>query len=249
MRKKYLSLDNHNTPLISSIVEHVKKYYPKGITSFDEEFMKFPGIIKAYEIIYENIGPPEQKPGPFTKQWHSLIENLCSLRTENIRITTYGFVPAFSADLILENFEDESLTRTKRIAFAVSLIAPFYSICGIDETSIKEKGDEFGRGYHAFNVVTPSPYKEFENGFKEIERQINTYFPTHKIIPFEFGMRHIEDVQTPFSMGQDCTIYNAFFNHLFNFYTHFKLRGDGWYGSEKNPNIKITLGPPPSVSE
>ena len=246
--KKYLLLDNHHTKLISAIVENIKKYYPKDIDSFNPEFMKFPGIIKAFDIIYENIGPPEQKPGPYTRKWRSLMKSLRKSGAENIRGTTYGFVPGFSADLILENFEDEYLTRTKRIAFAVSLIAPFYSICGIDETSIKEKDDEFGRGYHAINVVTASPYKEFANDFKEIELQINKYFPDCKIIPFELCMRYVEGVQTPFSMGQDCTVYNAFFNHLFNFYTHIKSRGDGYYGSEKNPNFKVVLRPPPQQS-
>lgn len=213
--KKYLSLDNHHTELIAAIVGNIKKYYPKGIDSFDPEFMKFPGILKASDIIYQNIGPREQKPGPCTKQWRSLLKSLRKSGAENIRDTTYGFVPGFSADLILEHFEDESLMRTKRIAFAVSLIAPFYSICGVDETSIKEKDDEVRRSYHVINVVTASPYKEFENDFKEIEQQINKYFPGYKIIPFELCMRHIEGVQTPFSMGQDCTVNNAFFNHLF----------------------------------
>ena len=214
--KKYLSLSNNNTKLLSSIAENIKKYYPIGMDRFHPEFMKFPGIKQASDIICANIGPPDQKPGPFTKKWRSLMENLRKSGAD-IEGTTYGFVPSFSADLILESFEDDSLTRTKRIAFAVSMIAPFYSICGIDETSIKEKAPGFARSYPAINVVTASPYHEFENDFKEIERQIKRYFPAYRIIPFELCMKHIEGVQTPFSMGQDCTVYNAFFNHLFNF--------------------------------
>jgi len=245
---RYLPLDNNHNKLASAIADAIKTYYPAGIDSFDSVYSEFPGIVKAYEIIYKNIGPPEQKPGPQAVIWTSLLRELCARGTKEIKETTYGFVPGFSADLILQQFEDDSHTRTKRIAFAVSLIAPFYSICGIDETSIKEKGDESVRSYHAINVVTASPYMEFEADFKEIEQQINKFFPNYKIIPFDLCMSHIEGVQTPSSMGQDCTVYNAFFNHLFNFYTHFRSRGDGYYGDEKNPNFKVTLSPPPSKS-
>ena len=244
---KYFPLDSTRaTSMNSEIANTIKQYYPRGLSNFDPEYGKYPGIIKAHEIICENIGPPEQKPGPYTKKWHSLIKSLRENSEKQIKGTTYGFVPGFSADLILENYEYESFTYTKRIAFAVSMLGPFFSICGIDETFVKEKDREFGGAYNAINVVTASPYKEFEGDFDGIKLLIEKYFPNYKFVPFDVCMMHIKDVQTPHSMGQDCTIYNALFNHLFNFYTHFRSRGDGYYGSERNPNIKVTLTAPPT---
>jgi len=244
---KYFSLENQRDPVLAEVAGTIREIYPIGLNTLSPEYNQYPGIIKAYEIIGENIGPPEQKPGPYAKIWSSLLKSLRSTNGKRINGTTYGFVPGFSADLILESYEDESLTRTKRIAFAVSLIGPFYSICGVDETSVKEKGDEFGRGYHAINVVTASPFKEFERDFNCIKKLIEEKFLEYKFIPFNACMMHIKDMETPHSAGQDCTVYNALFNHLFNFYNYSfpVLRGDRLYGYDKSKLAKVTLTAPP----
>ena len=244
--KKYFPIDNASKiSLFSEIADTIIQYYPKGLNSFDAEYSKYPGIIKAKEIISENTGPPEQKLGALSKKWGSFLKSLRENIDNEIRGTTYGFVPGFSADLILEHFEDKALIRTKRIAFAVSMLGPFFSICGVDETFIKEKEREFESGYHAINVVTASPYKEFEKDFLAVKLLIERNFVDYKFIPFDDCMLFIKDVETPNSMGQEGTVYNALFNHLFNFYIHFRSRGDRGYGRGRDPNFRVTLTAPP----
>ena len=248
--KKYFPFDNARPgSLYSEIANCIKQYYPNGLSSLHDEYHLYPGIVKRNEIIAENIGPPGQKLGPQSKKWEALLKFLNKNADKPIEGTTYGFVPGFSADLILEKFENGTLSYTKRIAFAVSLLGPFFSICGIDETTIKHEDDDFQRYYPAINVVTASPYKEFENDFNGIKYSMQKYFPDYKFIPFYICMMHLDGVQTPDSIGQEETVYNALFNHSFNYYTHHKSRGDNYYGMERNPNIKITLSRPPADTD
>jgi hypothetical protein len=240
--KKYYPLDNeHATGLYKAIGETIEYFYPVGLSAWDAEYHEFPGIKELNEILGEQIGNDKN----YKKSWGSFLKKLRKESDKQITSTTYGFVPGFSADLILDSYEDEVLRRVKRIAFAVSLIGPFYSICGIDETFIKDKRDDLPISYHAINVVTGSPYKEFETDFNLIEGVIKNEFPGYKLVPFEICMKYLHNVETLHSMGQEGTVYNALFNHLFNFYTHFYSRGDRSYGAERNPNIGVTLAPPP----
>ena len=240
--KRYFPLDNkHAAGLYKTIAETIKHFYPVGLSSFDKEYYKYPGMIELGEILATQIGDNKN----YIKSWGAFLKKLRKESGKALKATTYGSVPGFSGDLILETYEDEVLRRVKRIAFAVSLIGPFYCVCGIDETFIKDERDERPISYHAINVVTVSPYKEFEAGFNTIENHIKKEFSGYRFIPFETCMRYLQNLETRHSMGQEGTVYNALFNHLFNFYTHYHSRGDRSYGLERNPNIRVTLSPPP----
>jgi hypothetical protein len=243
--KKYFPLDtNHRTELYSALAKTIKHFYPVGVSTVVSEYHEYPGIKELGDITEDNIGNNKN----YRKRWTSFLNKLRKELGKEINGTTYGFVPGFSGDLIIERYEDEVLIRIKRMAFAVSLIGPFYSICGIDETMIKEDDAKFPRFYHSINVVTASPYKEFENDFNCVQYWINKSFTGYKLVPLNVCMMCLKDIETPNSIGQEGTVYSALFNHLFNFYTHYESRGDGYYGAEKDPNFKITLAPPPPLS-
>ena len=238
--KKYFPLDSNYNALYKQLGETIKTFYPAGISTHEPEYHEFEGIKKLQEIIWEGIGVRKN-----IRNWAEFVKRIGAKLNKEVNGTTYGSRPGYSADLILEEYEDDALIRIKKLSFAVSLLGPYYSMCGIDETTIKTLDDEFRRGYTAINVVTVSPFKEFEVDFLFIEQQINKKFKDYKIVPFEICMNFIKDVETLDSMGQEGTVYNALFNHLFNFYTHQHSRGDRYYGLERNPNIKVTLSPPP----
>jgi hypothetical protein len=242
--KKYFPFDSaYPTEQYLAIGKTIKHFYPTGVSSLDPEYHEYPGIIELKELIGNNM--PDKN---YRKRWVNLLDKIHKESGKQIELTTYGFPPSLSANLILEHVEHGSLTYIKRIAFAVSFLGPFYSICGVDETFIREDHDEFPRNYHAINCVTASPYKEFESDFNGIKHLIQKKFPGYQFVPFWISMMHLKDIETLTSIGQEGTVYNALFNHLFNFYTHHISRGDQYYGVEKNPKIKVTLSPPPKVT-
>ncbi|MCO5945979.1 hypothetical protein [Mucilaginibacter flavidus] len=238
--KKYFPLDSSYNSLFKQLGETIKAFYPAGLSSYEPEYHEYAGIKKLQEIIWEGIGVRKN-----FRNWSAFVKRVSAKLNKEVDGTTYGLMPGYSADLILERHEDNMLIREKKISFAVSLLGPYYSICGIDQTTIKLLDDEATRYYEAINVVTVSPYREFEADFIFIEQQITKKFKGYKIVPFDICMDFIKDVETLYSMGQEGNIYSALFNHMFNFYAHQRSRGDRYYGLERNPNIKVTLSPPP----
>ena len=86
-----------------------------------------------------------------------------------------------------------------------------------------------GGGYHAINVITASPHEEFEKDFNYLQRRIETRFKGYKFVPISMCLRMIKGLHHDFL--EYGTVYDALFNHLFNFY-YFPLahyRGDEWY--------------------
>ncbi|MDN5287744.1 MAG: hypothetical protein JWR38_4018 [Mucilaginibacter sp.] len=241
--KNYFSLQVNpaKSKLLNDIGTTIEKYYPIGIDPDLPEYHQYPGYIKMGELMSENIANADN----YQERWVSFTGQLEQQLNKTIIGTTYGFVPGFSADLILEKYEDESLIRIKKIAFAVSLIGPFFSICGIDETFIKEKDDEFMRSYYAINVVTISPYKEFEKDFNYLLNKIEEKYKDYQFVPFRTAMSYIKDFKTPKSIGEDATLYNVLFNYRFNHFTPYFSRGDFAYGYEQNNFNSVTLLPPP----
>src|ERR1700744_136965 len=239
---KYLdNLNQTSFKLYRDIADTISRYYPKGNHPFDENYSKSQEIMGAFDIIYKNIGTPKQKTGSLAKLWRSLLKEIKGNSLSEIEGTTFGFCPGFSADMILEKYEDKSLIRIKRIAFAVSMLGPFYSICGIDETIIK--ADE--KFYHAINVVTVSPYKELESTFNLIKGAIEKIYPEYAFLPFDTCMLRVKDTYSLNSLGEEDTVYSFLFNHLFRYYTHHYSRGNRRFGYPENPNIKVTLTAPP----
>jgi hypothetical protein len=242
--KRYLSLDTkHNNKLVAEIAETIKEFYPIGIGRESPEYNAHPGVIKMNEIMEDNILNNKN----FRERWGTFLKKLrkdLKKSADDLHSTTYGVGPSFSADLILENYEDDALTRVKRLSFAVSLIAPFYTVYGVDETGIKEKDHEFGGAYRAINVITVSPFKEFEKDFNYLQQQIEKQFTGYKFVPITMSLTEVKGLYHHYL--QDAKIHNALFNHLFDLYdTSFgHTRGDTLYGYGES-NIKVTLSPPP----
>lgn len=241
---RYLDdLNQRDFKLFKNLVDTIYQYYPKAIQTIQEEYGKSEEIIKVYKIICENIGTPKTKPSQHLVLWRSLLKLIAKKNSTPIRNTTIGFVPGFSADLILEKYEDPTLVRIKRITFAVSMLGPFYSICGVDETIIKVDN----RSYHAINVVTVSPFMEFEKSFNLVKQSIEEVYPDCSFIPFDICMLHLKDRYSIDSIDNSGTVYSFLFNHLFRYYTHYYSRGDSRFGMPSNSVVKVRLIPPPTM--
>lgn len=242
----YFSLSHRPYQIWAEVADTIKEFYPMGIDRDSPDYENHPGRIKMNNIIADNILDNKN----FRKRWGGFLSILgkdLNKTPDDLFSTTYGLRPGFSADLILERYEDDSLLRIKKLTFAVSLIGPFYSVCGIDETFIRNKYHDFGGGggYHAINVITASPYEEFEKDFNHLQRRVETRFKGYKFVPISMCLKMVKGLHSDFL--EYGTVYNALFNHLFNSY-YFPLaryRGDKQYGYGENiSGTKITLSPP-----
>lgn len=232
------SLEHPGNSLCEAIAAAIKRTYPVGVSSESPEYRNHAGMQQFEKLMEETI---VNRKGKIAAAWRSVVQELTRQSGLAMHGTTYGYVPGLSADLILDEYQDQALIRIKRIAFAVSLVGPFYNICEVDETFIKDDGKK----YHAINVVTVSPYKEFEQEFLRIKTVIETYFSGYSFVPFLTAMRFLEDVQVFHNNREESTIYNALFNYLFNDYKNKLPRGESGYGFVRNPNISVVLRPPP----
>lgn len=242
---RYFDLDGHPPGLYKVIADTIINTYPEGLMPDEPEYHQYEGIKRFDELVGDNI---IHKTGTIARAWRQVLQHIARELPGEIRGTTYGPKPGLSADLILEKYQDEVLIRIKRVAFAVSLIGPLYTVCGVDETFICEKGEP--GMYHAINRVTASPFKEFEHPFNFIQRAIKAECSGYKFVPFEVAMKFVKNLHTTSYTGEQCTVYNALFNHLFDYYYHWRSRGNRFYGMERNPHITaVKLTPPPPLEQ
>ncbi|MGF7041805.1 hypothetical protein [Mucilaginibacter lappiensis] len=241
---RYFPLNNRHNKLYEEIGETIKQYYPIGVRPDSPEYKEHPGIKKIMAIIEENATQNKK----FTKPWVDFLKKLRSGSKRKIHNNSLPHDLSFSGELILESYQDESLQRTKKLIFSISLIAPFFSIYGVDETAIKEQDDEFGRAYRAINVITESPYKEFEIDFNYLQYEIEAQFNGYKFVPVRVSMFHVENLHTPYSNLDECKLHNALFNGYFDFTPSTPFRGEMYYGSGPSNNITVELLPPPPMA-
>ncbi|SDE30910.1 hypothetical protein SAMN05216464_105178 [Mucilaginibacter pineti] len=236
---RYFPLDNTHNKLYAEIGETIKEHYPIGVINDTPEYKEHPGIKKIMAIISENAAQNKK----FNKPWIDFLKKLRSGSKKKIYNNSLLTDVAFSGELILESYEDNALFRTKKIIFSVSLIAPFFSICGVDETAIKERGDGFKRAYPAINVITESPFEEFENDFIYVQTEIEKKFTGYKLVPVRVSMCHVKDLHTP---NLSDKLHNALFNGYFDFNHVQFFRGEMYYGSGPG-NITVQMLPPPPI--
>ncbi|MVN22444.1 polysaccharide deacetylase family protein [Mucilaginibacter arboris] len=232
------------------LYEAIKLYYPIGIPHDSSLYINYPGIKNLTAVIIENIHNSDN----YNRNWVSFQKEISQKFNIEVIGTTYGQAPSFSCDLIIENFEHNQLKRTKKLSLAVSLAGKFFTIYGVDETIITDKNeDNFDSDFHAINALAVSPYKEFELVFKDLKSMVEAKFTSYKFVPFAINSMFIKGLQVRYLFKEECTIYNALFNHLLDTYdTKKSPRGDKHYGyddwlvEDYNPenDINITLTPP-----
>lgn len=240
---RYFPLDNRNKKLYAEIGEAIKQYYPIGVMPDSPEYNEHPGIKKIMAIMEENTTQNKK----FNKPWKDFLKKLQSRSKKKIHDLGLLFDVSFTGELILEKYQNESLLRIKKIVFSVSLIAPFFSVCGIDETAIIEPNDELGRTYRAINVITESPYKEFETDFNYLQHEIEKQFIGYKIVPIRDSMHLVKGLHTPYGRLHECKLHNTLFNGYFDFAPVIFFRGEMYYGSGPS-NITVELLPPPPTA-
>jgi len=235
------------------IYEVIKRFYPIGIKRVSNAYFDYPGIKELEAKVASNIHDEEA-----FKSWTQFEEEISKEYNLKVIGTTYGQAPSYSADIIIEQTDTESFRSIKKLSIAVSLAGDFFTIYGIDETAIKEKGSgEHPISYPSINVLTASPFKEFESIFKGLKKTIETKFTGYKFIPYAVNSMVIDGLQVRYLDDKDeCTVYNALFNQFLDSYDSMFLRGDQYFGygdwqtgsigSVKS--VTVFLAPPPPLT-
>lgn len=224
----YFSLDNHHKPLFAEIGQAIKNLYPIGLPADDRQYNEYPGIKLIAAVVEKNMTDNKR----FNEPWKAFLKKLKSTAKNRVQNCGYAHELAFSGELILEQYQDATLSRIKKLIFSVSLISPYYTIYGVDETGIKDILHERPAEYRAINVITESPYKEFEDKFNFIKSEIEEWFSGYKFVPVRICVSYIKEVQTSSSYPNECNVHNALFNNFFDYYDKPHFRGEMYYGSE-----------------
>ncbi len=108
------------------------KYYPLGIKSDLPTYHEFPGQVELGKIVVDNIHNNKN----FKSRWKDFEKELRRDLKKSIEGQTYAFRPSFSSSLSLSKFKHNELLHFKSLRFSVSLLGPFYTVYGVDETII-----------------------------------------------------------------------------------------------------------------
>ena len=226
--KFHLPLSPMQQDYYGSLVDTILQYYPIGIKSDSPEYYDYPGQIRLGEIVVDNIHNAKN----FKSRWKEFEKEIRVESKKRIYGETYASRPSFSSSLILKRNVFGELVHLKTLHFSVSLIGPFFTIFGVDETGIKDERDGHDLLYSNKNIVTVSPYKEFEQCFNFIINKIEQRYQGYKFIPFRLHSMLIDGVYDMLS-DKECSIYEALFDDCLSGYDTIRMRGDTRYGYEE----------------
>lgn len=219
------------------LYEAIKTHYPIGLY-WDEDdytfFRSYPGLETLTNRILDNVHNTRN----YRQRWVAFEKQLKTEFAKPIIGTTYGQAPSFSAFVQLENQKRKDLIRSKELHFAVSLVGPFYTIYGVDKTTVllddkpvrayPGEMDIALRHYEALHCVTVSPYQEYEALFLQLEQQLQERYAGYRLIPYRISQMHLEGLRVDYSQPGKATIHDALFDGQCPF--DIPMRGDDYYG-------------------
>ncbi|MBC6109392.1 hypothetical protein ACFOG5_03840 [Pedobacter fastidiosus] len=240
--------DTHN---FWPIYEAIKHFYPIGITgNYPSLFFEYPNLKTLGNKVVDSI----HNEANFSL-WKAFEKQISHNHNLEVVGTTYGQAPSLSFDVILEKVESPEFRRIKKISVAVSLVGGFFTIYGVDETFVIEKNQgSLDLNYHSINVITVSPYKEFESIFIDLKIAVEAKFKGYKFVPYAIGNMTLKGLQVRYiDYNGDSSIYNALFDQFLDSYDG-PVRGSKFFGYEdwsidlSNPDsVGVFTTPPPQL--
>lgn len=202
------------------IYDAIKRFYPIGVSK-DESVMysSYPGLKELEDIIVDNI----HKNKHFIQRWDNFTKEIANEIGKEIIGTTYGQAPSFSSYILLNSTSLDDLTRTKEIHFFVSLVGPFYTVVGQDNTLIKldEKGT-----CRSTNYLVVSPEKEYADIFNLLCEKIESRFKSFRFVPFEICQQTIDGLNVRYSNENLNAVFHALFNNHIDLSIRRKIGND-----------------------
>src|ERR1700744_6124432 len=148
--KFHLPLSPMQNDFYGSIIETIKTYYPIGIKCSDDTYFKYPGQVELGELVVDNIHNVKN----FKLRWREFEKQLRVDLKKRIWGETYASKPSFSSSVIIRKSKHLDLMHIKKLHFSVSLLGPYYTVYGIDETAVLDQRDGRNFFYTAINTVT-----------------------------------------------------------------------------------------------
>lgn len=129
--KFHLPLSQMQEDFYGNIIQTVKRYYPLGVKNREKSYFEYSGQIELGELVVDNI----HKAKNYKSRWKEFEKQLRVELNQKIWGETYAAKPSFSASVIIKRSKRSDLMHIKRLHFSVSLLGPFYTVYGIDETA------------------------------------------------------------------------------------------------------------------
>ncbi|HEY8937857.1 MAG TPA: hypothetical protein VIM65_21680 [Cyclobacteriaceae bacterium] len=231
MRKFQTEYKDYN---FQEIYDTIKTFYPieEPDRYTTETISSFPGFIEMSRLMEENF--INQKN--YRERWSKFNKHLKKSIKKPIRSTFTLSNCSYYGEVVLETIENNDYSRSKKLHFFISILGPYFSIYGIDSSSVKLPVQEHGQEYlqyDANHAVTVSPVSEYQTLFLSLEDSIREWFPGYLFIPYEIGMStlkgiSIEDEYQPTLHPN--TIYEGMFGHIAT--PACESRGNASYGIE-----------------
>ena len=128
---------NHKAFNYWPIYDAIKKYYPIGLPfafSVDTQdfYRSYPGIVELDRILIDNTHSNKN----YRERWVKFEKQLKNEFGKVVEGTTHGQAPSYSGFVILEKRKAKELTVRKELHCSISYMGPFYTIYGLDTTSV-----------------------------------------------------------------------------------------------------------------
>ncbi|QOG04817.1 hypothetical protein [Flavobacterium sp. MDT1-60] len=221
MNNKFVNINiddlSHN---FSEISDCIKKYYPIGLTSEDENYFSYSGIVALNKIIKKN-----SIVDYYEKEWNiGFLEKLKS-NFPDVYGTTAGLVPNFSGVVRLKN----TLESKTELHFYKSLIGNYFTIEVLENIHSKEISHPlFGkRKIWAIENIIVSPVGDYEEVFLKVYQSIVDKYKGVKFLPYIFDLYKVNDLYVPYnSNNKEVTIAGAFFQKFSSYDESITIIGD-----------------------
>ncbi|MBL0743893.1 hypothetical protein [Chryseolinea lacunae] len=214
-----------------SIYDTIKAHFPIDDPEkyTEENIQSFPGLEKIAKAMNDNFVDAKQY-----RQWSALNKLLKKEMKKKVESTFSLFNFCYSGAVVLEEIKNANFIKSKKLHFYISVLGPYFSICGIDSSTVMMPWDSSIENFpfEATHAVTISPAFEYETAFRSLEDKIRQRFPGYSFVPYDIGMCTLKGISFENDHSRDPRMTNTIYEGLYGqLAVHTAMpRGDGRYG-------------------
>jgi hypothetical protein len=218
----------------------IQQYYPLGLTvlEYDDELRhRYPGHERLWSICTNRI---DDYPA-FRQRWKPFRDHLKTIFKRTV-YQSEALAPSYAGHLVLHKPKAMGLAHCKELHFAISLLGPYYTIYGLDTSSVELPETQYAMGHSepntqplmrsAIHALTISPYEEYADLFVRLEMAIQEWFPEHRLVPYTVGCQTLAGLVVEDCPTQPACLHAALFHTEIPWQSlNFRhQRGDEHYG-------------------
>jgi len=204
------------------LYNEITKFYPLGIKHTDPKYSEYPGLFEMQDLSHKKLAPTA------SKKWKSLVTGIHLPNNKILRASSESilFDPSYTGRLLVLKEKFGQATFTREIVIHLSVLAPYYTVYGMDKVSLAIDGEEM-----IFDpIVYVSPYAFYSAIFPVVRDEVEKQYEGVKLIPFGLLSKRVSEVYVSGSKGsadRNASVFQALFTP--EDVTSFKLIGDIYY--------------------